>query len=165
MTISYNESRKHKPLSNYSFTTKGSSKHSSAVKGSIESEETKMSEELKAKMQEAPVFEKPRIPESFYECECVEVKKIKDGKFGARVAVICNIASDDPVQLAKVSYMNLSPKSAATEMIMAFGCEFMPGNEFDFAELVGKKAQAVVEDWTTAEGVVASTISKFKVSK
>jgi hypothetical protein len=152
--IPYNESRKCHILSNYSST----------VKDSNRTETTKMSEELKATMQEAPVFEKPRIEEGLFECECVEVKKIADGKFGARVAVICDIAGQS-VQLAKVSYMNLTPKSAATDMILSFGCEFMPGNDFNFGELVGKKARAMVEDYTGTDGVVASTISKFKALK
>ena len=152
--IGYNESRKCHSLADYSSTTKGSK----------EQEITKMENELNAKMQEAPVFEKPRIEEALYNCECVEVKKIADGKFGARVAVICDIDAQG-VQLAKVSYMNLSPKSAATEMIMAFGCEFMPGNDFNFGELVGKKARAMVEDYTGSDSVVASTISKFKAVK
>ena len=148
--ITYNESRKCAKLN--AFAAKGG-----------DTEETKMENELNAKMQEAPVFEKPRIEEGLYNCECVEVKKIADGKFGARVAVICDIDSQG-VQLAKVSYMNLTPKSAATEMIMAFGCEFMPGNDFNFGELVGKKARALVEDYEQ-DGVKASTISKFKALK
>ena len=151
--IPYNETQKCHKLTDYN----------SAAKGSVESEETKM-DELTAKMQEAPVFEKPRIEEGLYECECVEVKKIADGKFGPRVAVICSIEGHGDVQLAKVSYMNLTPKSGATEMIMAFGCEFMPGNDFNFGELVGKKAKALVEDYD-ADGVPASTISKFKAVK
>ena len=150
--ISYSETQKCNKLTDYSST----------VKDSPEPEETKM-EELTATMQEAPVFEKPRIDEGLYECECVEVKKIADGKFGARIAVICDIDAKG-IQLAKVSYMNLTPKSAATEMIMAFGCEFMPGNDFNFSELVGKKARALVEDYD-ADGTPASTISKFKALK
>ena len=74
--ITYNESRKCAKLN--AFAAKGG-----------DTEETKMENELNAKMQEAPVFEKPRIEEALYNCECVEVKKIADGKFGARVAVIC----------------------------------------------------------------------------
>lgn len=153
MTISYNEQRKNTKLMDYSST----------VKDSPEPEENKMNE-LTAKMQEAPVFEKPRIEEGLYECECVEVKKIADGKFGPRIAVICSIEGHGDVQLAKVSYMNLTPKSGATEMIMMFGCEFMPGNDFNFNDLVGKKAKALVEDYD-AEGKPASTISKFKALK
>ena len=101
--IPYNEGRKSHKLTDYSST----------VKDSSEPEETKM-EELKATMQEAPVFEKPRIEEGLYNCKCEEVKKVADGKYGARVAVICSLEGHGDVQLAKVSYMNLTPKSAAT---------------------------------------------------
>ena len=124
----------------------------------------KMEEKITATMQKSISFEKPRIPEGWYDCECIEVKKISDGQYGERIIIVSRI-EEQKVDLGKVVYLNLREGTAATEVIQAFGINFVEGKEFDFSELIGKKARAVVEDYEyvlDGEKKHASTVSKYK---
>jgi len=125
---------------------------------------------VKTKIQKTAEYEKPKIDEGIYEGICKEVKEITDGQYGARVAIICEIRDkeDNTVELAKVVYNKLTPNSAATKVIEAFGFEydkFDEGFEFDWDAMVGRVARCWVEDYEyvkDGETLIASSISKFK---
>ena len=125
-------------------------------------------------MRDKESFERPRIEEGFYNCVCKEVKEISPGTYGDRIAIIAEISRvrgrpEKDVELAKVVYLKMTPNSGSTKAVEAFGFEFKPGEDFDFDKLVGKTAQAVVEDYeyVDEDGATqtASSISKFKPLK
>lgn len=115
-------------------------------------------------MQKSKDFDKPRIAEGFYHCECKEVKRVSDGQYGERIAFICKILEKD-VDLVKVVYLKLTPDTGCMAVLEAFGVEFVEGEKFNFENMQGKVAIAVVEDYVyqhNGEERCASTITKFK---
>jgi len=124
-----------------------------------------MEKDMKAVMQKPKEFVKPHIAENFYVCECIDVKRVSDGQYGKRIAFIARILEMEGIELAKVVYDKLTPESGAMGILEGFGVKFVEGLEFDYSDLLGKQAIAVVEDYKyiiNGEEKVASTITKFK---
>jgi len=130
---------------------------------------------ISAIMQENKDFKKPRIEEGIYHAVLKEVKQISDGKWGQRIAWVCEIMampgtpSIKQVELSKVTYNKLSSgnkESSAMECVRAFGGVYEKGKVFEYDSLLGKSARAWVEDYDIQEGDFvgqkASTITKFK---
>jgi len=122
----------------------------------------KMEEKIIEEMKSTTMYEKPKIAEGFYPCECINIKRVSDGEHGSRIAIICKI---EDVELANVKYLKLTTNSTLTKVLESFGIPFEDKKKFDFSELIGKKAVAVVEDYdyfVDGESKQASTITKFK---
>jgi len=113
-------------------------------------------------MSKTEEYEKPLIPEGFYDGILKDVKDISPAQFGDRVALIFEVQTEQgAVELAKVVYKKLTEKSAFTEILSVFGIEWEEGKKVETESLTGKKAKLVVENYER-EGVKASTISKVK---
>lgn len=121
---------------------------------------------MKIETGESKPYERIRIPDETYFASFKEVKEIKDGKFGKRVALIFEVDYDGKlVELAKIVYMKkATPKTALGEVLIALG-EKVDGSSIELDSLKGRKCRVVVEDYSyEQEGVnkTASGIAKVK---
>ena len=117
---------------------------------------------------QAPEFNKPRIEEGIYEAHLSKVKELSEGQFGKRIAWIFLIPDAKPqrVELAKVTYLNATPNSECTKVLLALGYEYEKGKTFNTEELMGKKVRVWVEDFQRSkEEDPFSTIAKVKPLK
>ena len=122
-------------------------------------------EKITGIMKESKNFEKPLIKEDLYLCECCEVKRISEGKFGNRIAIVVKIDNTE-TELAFICYSDvITPLSKAGQAVTSFGLLFQPELEFDYSMLVGRKAKALVENYDAFDNqnnkIKVSGISKF----
>jgi len=106
-------------------------------------------------------FERPCIPEEYYTATLKEVKDIKDGEYGPRIAFVYTIDSEE-VDLAITCYTKnpASKENKLGQIIIAHGVE-LNDEEIELDSLVGTKAKVLVENYEI-DGVKASGISKVK---
>ena len=114
-------------------------------------------------------FAKPRIAEGIYLAKLKDVKDIKDGKFGPRMAFIYTVmdkASATEVELALVCYKKQANTSNGLGQILsAHGVDVEAENApvVDTDALVGSVVRAYVEDYEY-EKVDEKTQQKSKVT-
>ncbi len=109
-------------------------------------------------------FEKPHIEEGLHIGELTEVKDIKDGEHGKRVAFIYKIVEKDvSLPLTCYSKNKATPQNKLVQTLIAHGLDL--GSEIDTDALIGSKVRVLVEDYETvvdSESITASAISKVK---
>lgn len=115
---------------------------------------------------EAKPYERVKIPEDFYIATFKDVRDVKDGKFGKRVAFLFEVENDGKkVELAKIVYAKkATPKNEIGILLMALGAK-LDGSLADTEKLKGTKCRVTVEDYeyeSDDQMKIASSISKVK---
>ena len=108
-------------------------------------------------------FVKPCIPEDFYTATLKEVKPVKNGEYGPRVAFVYSV-DDQDIELATVCYTKnpASKENKLGQVIIAHGCELNDA-EIELDALVGTKAKILVENYDDDDGVKCSGIGRVKL--
>ncbi len=112
-------------------------------------------------------FERPHLAEGLYQAELKEVKDIKEGQYGPRVAFIFSVdAEGESKELAYVCYVPkvANPDNKFGQALQSLGVDL--GQEVDTSGLTGVKCRVMVEDFEdedeSGNKKKASTISKVK---
>ena len=125
---------------------------------------------MKVPTGESKPYERVRIPDETYNATFKDVKEVKDGKFGKRVALIFDVdVYGKTVELAKLVYLKkATPKTELGIAILALGGK-VDGSDVELDNLKGSKCRVAVEDYDyeveeNGKKVVkqASTIQKIK---
>lgn len=113
-------------------------------------------------------YERVRIPDETYSAELKEIRDVKDGKFGPRVAFIFEIDIEGKkVELAKLCYKKkATQKNDIGNVLLVLGAK-LDGSKVEVDKFIGSKVRVVVEDYTykdesDGKDKIASTISKIK---
>jgi hypothetical protein len=109
-------------------------------------------------------FSKPCIPEDFYTGTLKEVKPVKEGEYGPRIAFIYSVdGQDEEIELAVVCYTKnpANKDNKLGQIIMAHGVE-LNDDEIELDALVGTKAKLLVENYKDNDGKECSGIGKVK---
>ena len=108
-------------------------------------------------------YAKPCIPEEFYIGTLKEVKPVKDGEYGSRIALVYSIDGQD-IELATICYTTnpASKDNRLGQTIMAHGVELNDA-EIELDSLVGTKVRILVENYKDSDGVECSSVGKVKL--
>ena len=106
-------------------------------------------------------YQKPCIEEDVYNAEFKGAKKVKDGEYGPRVAIIFDVyhkEDENPVELAYVCYRVLTEKSNLGKAFTALGAKI--DQKFKTEDYYGRFCKVFVENYTK-DGIEASGINKI----
>jgi len=107
-------------------------------------------------------FEPVLIEEKAYRGTLKEVKDIRAGEHGERVAFVFDVETPEgTVELVRIAYKKATPKSAFTRVMKALGFPYKEGETYKSEHALGKQATVVVENYDR-DGQQASIISKVK---
>ena len=106
-------------------------------------------------------FETPKIEEGLYTAKLLEVKEIKEGQYGKRVAWIYEILANQ-TKLAHITYVpeQANPENKFGKVLLAHGVDL--GSEVETETLIGTNVRVMVEDYKNDDGEIASSITKVK---
>ena len=111
-------------------------------------------------------YTKPCIPEEFYTGTLKDVKSIKDGEYGARIAFIYTIDEQEidgeEVELAYVCYIKnpANKDNKLGQLVIAHGVE-LNDDEIELDALIGTKVKILVENYKEGDAD-CSGIGKVK---